>query len=167
MTTYTSGNWSVSSKYTDTTSTKKNVAVYDLTYASDFAKTMDEPEEARLANTTSQDITSPEVIRFCRSNVKDVYSTTDIDVAAQAPVKRGVQVMCEIHENFKATNSVTGQEIELPCVGRVVLRFPSFSCVNDTLVNDLLIRTVASALDTGKVDSSRMMEMARGSLLPN
>lgn len=164
---YTNGNWTVSSQYVDTVTTKKNLAITDLSYDKDYAKTMDEPAEARVTNVTASGLQTADYIRFGRSDVKDIYSSAAVDLPAQIPVKKGVQLLVELHETYTATNSVTGQEAELPCVGRVVLRFPSSAPVTEVLVADLIQRTVASCFATGETGAGRLIEMARGSLLPS
>lgn len=167
MLNYTLGNWTVSDNYTDTVTATKSLAIPDLSYKVDYAKKEDEPASASIVNTTSTGLSSAESIKFGYSPVANIYTNTDVDAAAFAPSKRGVQVMAEITENYTAINSVTGDEIILPCKGRVVLRFPSMSCVNDALIKDLLTRSVAAAFNTGLTDASRVIEMAKGSLLPS
>lgn len=164
---YTTGNWTVKSLTKDSIEQSKTPSVPDLSYAVDYSKTLDEPDEARVANVTGSDVVSPEYIRYAKSTVANVYTNTDCEAAAQAPIKNGVQVMSELHTKYRAINSVTGEEIDVPCVGRIVLRVPTFSAVTEDLVSDLLARTVAAAYNTGSSDASRIMEMARGSLLPN
>lgn len=166
MTNYTIGNWTVSSLYHDTVTATKNIAVADLSYTTDYTKVTDEPDEAVIGNTTSTELTSPESIRYGVSQVANVYTGTSTDATSQFPSRKGVQILVEINENYRAVNSVTGQEVDLPCKGRIVLRVPSNSAVNATLLQDLLTRTIAAAFATGKITSSRVVELARGSLLP-
>lgn len=166
MTNYTSGNWTVSDLVNDTIAAPKNISVPDLKYSTDFTKVQDTSEEARIANVTGPDLLSHESVRYARSEVANVYAGTNSDTAMTLPMKKGVQVMSEIRNTYRATNSVTGLEYDLPCVGRIVLRFPATTCVTSTLVTDLLVRTIASAFDTGAVTASRIMDMAMGDLLP-
>ena len=167
MTKYTIGNWSVSADTTDTDTTAKNFAIPNLKFASDFTKTQDEPGQAIIANATGTGIESSESIRFACSTVNNVYANAGVDVALQPPLKKGVQVMAEIKTTYHAENSVSGASVDLPCVGRVVLRFPTYSVVTDDLVEDLLKRTVASIFADGKTDVSRVLDLARNSLLPD
>lgn len=164
---YKIGNWTVSSDYTDTVTATKSLALPDLSYKVNFAKKEDLPGSASITNATSTGMTPSETIKFGQSTVTNIYTNTDVDAVSCSPSKRGVQVMAEITENYKAVNSVTGDEIILPCKGRVVLRFPSMSCVNNALISDLFARTVSSALNTGMTDASRIVEIAKGSLLPS
>lgn len=164
---YTQHNWTVSSNTTDTIQSSKSVAVPDLDYANDFKKSLDEPNEAAITNTTGDTITSSEHIRFGSTPVKNIYNGVTTDVTAMHQTKAGVQVMVELSKNYTAVNSTTGQEVDLPCKGRIVLRFPTASCVSEELVKDLVSRTIASALATGKTDAGRLVEIARGALLPD
>lgn len=172
---YTSGNWTVTSQYTDTlASSPKNISVPDLDWNVDYVLTSDEPMEADIANITGSDLTSHEKVRFAKSTVGNVYTGTDIATANQLPSKKGVQVMAEVNAEYKCVNSVSGEEYQLPCKGRVVLRFPSHVAVTNALVKDVLVRAIASAFATkgsssatgAGVDESRIVSMARGALVP-
>lgn len=164
---YTQSNWTVSSKYTDTIQTAKNIAVPDLSYATDFKKSVNGVDEAIIKNVTGSEITPMETIRYGSSVVSNIYTGTNTEPSCMAPSKKGVQTLVEISEVYRAVNTVTGDEIELPCKGRIVLKFPTHSCVKAELVQDLLTRTIAAALNKGSVDASRELAIARGSLLPD
>lgn len=164
---YTNNHWLVSGKYTDTVQQSKSLAVPDLSYATDYRKISDEPNEAVISNTTGSNITTMETIRYGASVVNNVYASTDVDASNVAPYKKGVQTLVEVKEIYTATHETSGAEIQLPCTGRIVLRFPTHSCVTEELVKDLLVRTVAAALNTGATDAKRQVELARGSLLPD
>lgn len=168
MNNYTIGNWTVSDQYTDTVTVAKNIPVPDLSYAIDFQKTEDTPDEALVSNITGSDLMPHETIRFAKSSVTNIYQGIDlVDTGSVAPVKRGVQVMAELVTVYHIANSVTGDEYDLPCKGRIVLRLPSMSCVTDALVSDLLKRTIGASFGTGEVTSARIVEMARGALIPD
>lgn len=168
MNNYVTGNWTVSDQYTDSVAVPKNISVPDLSFAIDFKKTLDEPDNAVINNITGSDLSSHETIRFAKSAVTNIYQNIDlIDAGSVAPVKRGVQVMVELTTVYHIANSVTGDEYDLPTKGRVVLRLPSMACVTDQLVTDLLNRTVSAAFNTGETSSARIVELARGSLLPD
>lgn len=167
MTNYTIGDFTVSDLVTDTIATPKNISVPDLKYATDYTKVLDASEEAKIANTTGPDLLSHENIRFARSEVSNIYVGVNSDSAMVLPQKKGVQVMCELSNTYRAANSVSGNEYDLPCKGRIVLRFPASTCVTEALVTDLLVRTIAAAFGTGATNASRIMDLAMGALLPN
>lgn len=166
MTPYTCGDYNVSDLYTDTLATPKNISVPDLDYAVDYKKVTDEPSEAVIANITGPDLLSHENIRFARSDVSDVYQGVSIDTSMKFPNRRGVQVMAELSTIYRAVNSVSGNEYDLPCKGRLVLRVPAASCVTTTLVADLLMRTISAAFATGGTNDQRIMDLIVGSLIP-
>lgn len=166
MNNYTIGDWTVSDMIADTITTRKNISVPDLDYAVDFKKVLDEATEGKVANITGPDLMSHEDVRFARSDVANVYSGVSMDTALMLPQKKGVQVMCELTNTYRAVNAKTGNEYDLPCKGRVVLRFPAFTCVTDDLIQDLLVRTISTAFGTGLTSASRITDMAMGSLLP-
>lgn len=164
---YTQNHWTVSALYKDTIQTAKSVSVPDMDFVHDFKKKVDEPSEAIITNVSGSEISTMETVRYGVSNVNNVYQGTNTELAAQAPTKKGVQILVELTENYRATHATTGEEIDLPCKGRIVLRFPTHACVTEEMVQDLLSRTISSALASGKTDASRLVEVARGSLLPD
>lgn len=164
---YTTSNWTVSSLYNDTIQASKNIAVPDLDYAKDYKKSLDEPTEAAITNITGAEISSPEHIRIGATPVNNVYSGTGTELAAMSPSKKGVQTLVEINETYRATNTVTGEEIDLPCKGRIVLRFPTHSSVTEDMISDLLMRTISASFATGQTNAKRQVQIARGSLLPD
>lgn len=167
METYTSGKWTVSSLVKDTLKTPKTLSVIDLDYNVDYARQKLDDESAVIINTTGESIGSPESIRYACSSVNDVYANTSVDKINKFASTKGMQVLCEVKTTYRGTNSVTGQEVDVPITGRIVLRVPSFTFVTDDLVKDALNRTVAAALNTGKTDASRIVELLRGSTLPD
>lgn len=165
MTNYTQGNWDVSDQYTDTSATPKNISVPDLTYSSDYIAVKDEADEVIINNITADDLMPHESIKFAKSKVANVYAGIEL-AQAVGTNKTGVQVMAELVTCYKAINSITGEEIDVPCKGRIVLRLPNAPFITDALVSDLLKRTIASAFATGATSETRIVAMARGALNP-
>lgn len=162
MTNYTSGDWTVSDQYTDTVAVAKDISVPDLDLANDFAITKDESNEVIYQNVTASDIKAHESIRFACSNVNNVYA--GVDSQSPAPIKSGVQVMSELKTLYKAVNSVTGDEYELPATGRIVLRLPTLSYVTADLVQDILNRTISSIFGLGDVSEAKAVNLIKGIL---
>lgn len=163
---YTVGSWTITDLVTDTVSAPKNLPVPDLTYASDFAVSKNDPAEAVLVNVTGASLASPESIRYAKTNINDVYVGTDIPSAQRSAVKSGVRTLCEVRFQLKAVNSVSGSEIFLPFRGWVCLQLPTANIVTGAAVTYALQRAVASTLKTGVVTNSREIEVARGDLIP-
>lgn len=163
---YTTGDWTVSRQYTDTISTRKNISVPSMDWPVDYAVAAVSPNEVKVANVTGSDLLSHESVRFARSEVSNIYQGMDNDSALMLSQRKGVQVMAEVQAAYKAANSVTGNEYDLPCKGRIVLRLPAFTCVTEELVTDLLTRTISSVFSATGVNADRVMDMIRGSLSP-
>lgn len=163
---YTTGDWTVNRQIVDTIATPKNISVPNLSWTADYAKVLDSASEAKVANVTGADLLSHESVRFARSDVANIYQGVDVDSALMLSQKKGVQVMAELSNSYRAANSVTGNEYDLPCKGRIVLRVPAFSCVTEELITDLLVRTIACVFGTSAVNADRLMDIIRGSLLP-
>lgn len=164
---YTKDNWTVSSLTETSQEQAKQISVPDLKFKENFVKASDEPNEAVIANITGPEIGSAENIRFGASVVNNIYASTSTDLSQMPSNKKGVQTLVEISTTYRGTNTVTGQEIDLPCKGRIVLRFPTNSCVTEELIKDLLTRTIASSFSETLTDASRQLELARGSMLPD
>lgn len=162
MTTYTSGDWSVSDQYTDTVATPKDISVPDLDFANDFALTKDEATEAVYTNITADDVRSHESIRFACSPIANIYQ--GFSVQSPSSIKNGVQVMAELSSLYKAVNSVSGVENEIPVKGRIVLRIPTHSFVTSDLVADALFRVISSIFSTGAVSEARALDLVKGIL---
>lgn len=167
MQSYTIGSWTVSSLYHDSLQDSKSLDLPDLSYSTDFSKSVDEPSEAKIDNVTSTELTSPEQIRYATSKVSNIYNDTSTPAVSKMPNAAGVQNLVEINEVYRAVNSATGQEVDLPCKGRIVLRFPNNSVVTQALIQDLLVRTISAAFATGSVDASREVQIARGIVVPS
>lgn len=164
---YTTGNWTVTSLTTDTVATAKTISIPDLSYSHDYAKTEDEPSEAKLANTTGTSLNVAERLRYARQDVKNVYASTDVGAANQMPVKTGVRTLAEANILVSATNAVSGAEYYVPLRAWVCVQVPTASFMKDDAVAYALGRALAANFDTGKTDESRQSEIIRGSLIPD
>lgn len=163
---YTAGDWTVSKQYVDSVAATKNIAIPDLSFASDYVIVSDEPNEVVIANKTGADLISHETIRFARSEVANIYQGVQTDSALVLPYKKGVQVMAEIQTSYKAVNGTSKAEYDVPVKGRIVLRVPTFGAVTDDMVADLVVRTISAAYATGSVNISRVTDLILGKLKP-
>lgn len=163
---YTVGNWTVSANYDDTLTEAKTISVPDLLYAADYAKKEDEPTKAVIVNTTGDSIVSSEAIKFGCVPVNDIYASTGVTTDMMASSRKGVQALIEVNVMYSAVNNSTGQEIILPCRGRLTLQVPSLPCVTGDLLDDVCLRTFAATRATGDTSSERLVDIAKGSLLP-
>jgi hypothetical protein len=168
MTEYTSGNYTVNDDYVDTNvASPKDISVPDLDFASDYALQSEEPNEVVMVNKTSASLSPKETIRYARSVVNNIYQNNkNIASARQSPVKSGVQIMAEIETIYTAVNDVSGEEYDVPCKGRIVLRVPNSSFVTEDMLADILNRTIAAIFAGGSTDETMAVAMARGVLIP-
>lgn len=164
---YTVGKWEVETMTTDSITTDKQLSVPDLDYANDYSVSKDAGSEAILINTTGASLMSPESIRYGHSKVSDVYNGSDIPALMRHPIRSGVRTLAEVRTTLSATNTVTGEVFELPLKGWICLQLPTVNLITNEAVSMLLLRTIAAAFNTGSIDATREIEIARGDLAPN
>lgn len=166
---YTAGNWSVEVLTTDTKTTAKTVSVTDMDWANDFVVSKESNgSECVLTNVTGSALVSPEVVRFQRSNIDDIYKNIKVEVpnSARLPAKKGIRTYVELNLCLQATNSVSGEEYLIPFRGAMFLEMPTASLVTSDAVDYLLKRTISSLFKTGVVTDSLEVGLARGDLNP-
>lgn len=171
MNSYQSGNWIVSDDYTDTITGSALVSVPVLDFAHDFAKIKDDVTEASIKNITGASISSSEKLRFGSTVVKNIYAGTSVDMSSQLPSKAGVQTLIELSETYRAVNSVSGGEYEIPCTARIVMRIPTSQPVKNAIIVDLIERLISALYSNASStrDSASMdveFNLVKGALLP-
>lgn len=164
---YTAGLWTVKSLTTDTVATGKTLTIPDLSYASDYAKTMDEPSEAVLANITSTALGTMESIRYAKSDVKNIYANSSVGASNQTPVKTGLRTLAEVNILIQASNSGSGEEYLIPVRAWTCVQLPTASFISDKVLEYAMGRALGAMFDTSVTTVSREEAVARGSLLPN
>lgn len=160
--------YAISNGYTDTISTLKSVSIPDLDYSVDFAVTSDKPGEVILTNVTSP-LDRAETIRFALTQIKDVYTNTDIDAAYKAPSHQGVSLVAQVSDVWRYSDSsnLALPAIDLPLSAHLVLKVPKSSYITADQYLSLVKRAFSLMFDTGAVTSARLLEMLKGSLDPN
>lgn len=169
MINYTTGNWTVTSLYNDLTTVERTQNLPIISYAHDYAKGSEEATDASVKNVSAEGVTSPESIRFGSTPVKDIYAGTSVDNASRLPSKAGVQAMVEISETYRAVNTVSGGEYDIPCKVRLVVRVPSSQPVKTAIVTDLVKRILGTCYNAAGDDASeftRITDLLKGALLP-
>ena len=171
MNNYTTGNWTVSDDYTDTVTDQSGLVMPILSYAKDYAKITNDTNEASIKNKTGANIASSEKIRFGSTVIKNVYSGTNTDLSAQLPSKAGVQTLIELNEVYRAVNSVSGLEYEIPCTARLVMRIPTSQPVKNDIIVDLIERLIGALYDDVNPGRSHtamntLFGLVKGALLP-
>lgn len=169
MINYTTGNWTVTSLYSDTVTAQRAQNLPTLSFPADYAKGNEEATEASVKNVTGAGIVSPESIRYGSTPVKDVYAGTSVDAASKLPSKAGVQAMVEVSETYRAVNTVSGGEYDIPCKVRLVVRVPSSQPIKSEIVADLIKRVIGACFNSSAstADSfDRINDLLKGALLP-
>lgn len=164
---YTAGHWTVTSLTTDTVTAGKTLTIPDLKYATDYAKTEDEPSQAVIANLTSTALGTMETIRYAKSDVKNIYTNTQVGASNQMPAKTGVRTLVEANVLIQAANSVSGEEYLIPVRAWTCVQIPTASFISDAVLNYAMGRVLGAMFDTSLTTTSREEAVARGSLLPN
>lgn len=166
MTNYTNGNYTISDKVTDTIATKKDISVVDLDWANDFDLVQSNNNTAVYQNITGAGIQPPECVKFAVTDIADCYANLNGLVLPnnKAASTKAVQVMVEVTALYKAENSVSGEVIDLPLKGRVVLRIPTLDIIEQSLIEDFVERVISAAYATGGTNTDRIVSIARGSV---
>lgn len=162
---------SLSVNYADTsisgvTATKLTLPV--LNYAADFRVAKDEPKEAILTNITSP-ISQPERIRYAHSDVANVYNNSGIDPTMYYASRRGTQILCQLTDVFKVTDSAdAAYEALLPISVHLVVKTPNNELITpDTVITEIERLIGALYETTGTTMETRLRALLRGALVPS
>lgn len=161
----------LSVNYTDTAisgATAVQLTLPTLNYNADFRVREDEPNEAIITNLTSP-IDQPERFRTAHSDVADVYRNTGIDPTMYYASRRGTQILAQLTDVYKVTDSADASyEALLPVSAHLVLKVPNNDLITDTLAITVLERLLACLYETtGTETSTRIAALLRGALLPS
>lgn len=165
MTNYTNGNFTISDKITDTlAATPKNISVPDLDFSNDFDLVSGNNNTAVYQNITGAGIQAPECIKYAVTDIADCYANLNGLVLpnSKAASTKAVQVMVEVTALYKAENSVSGEVLDIPLKGRLVLRIPTLDIVEQSMIEDFVGRVISAAYATGGTNSDRIVSIARG-----
>lgn len=160
----------VSTGYTDTPIS--GVTSLSLTrglvnFGADFKGRIDDPNEVIITNLTSP-LGQPETFRWSFSEISDVYKNTSIDPAMKYPIRKGVNLLCQVNDTWKITdtNDATFEAL-VPVSAHLVLKVPSCEAITAEQVIALVGRLVSGLFDTGSSESTRLKALLRGSLEPS
>lgn len=163
---YTVGNWTIVSNEVDTISAPKSLAIPDLDFAHDFSVVTDSASEARLLNTSGTALEPVEKLRYAKEKVNDIYRTVDTLKANQLPSPVGARVLAESTEILSATNSVSGQELNIPIRVWTVVESSTHNTITGQALLWALARHFAAMFGTGEVNSNMLVRLFRGDLDP-
>lgn len=152
--------------YTDKVTTTKNLALPDLSYATDYALIRDDASEVVISNTTSP-LDQPETIRFALSSVADVYQGTGIEPSFRSVTKRGESLLVQINDILRVTDAEGQILYDLPISSHIVVKLPLNEYVTADVALQVVKRNISALFDTGLVTSARLNQLLRSSLKPS
>lgn len=159
----------LSVNYTDTAvtgGTEVKLTLPQLNYGADFRVTKDEPDEAIITNLTSP-IDQPERFRFAHNNVADVYRNSGIDPTLYYPTRKGTQILCQLTDIYKVTDSADANYLALlPVEAHLVVKIPNNDLITPDVVQALFSRMLAGLYETTATGNVRLKSVLRGALLP-
>lgn len=160
--------------YTDKLSATKNVAVPQLSYATDFSVKTDTPNEVVITNVTSP-LDQPETIRFGIQNIRDIYNGTSVDPTAMSVARQGVSLVVQLNDILRVTPEESSTSCccgegfqDYPISTHIVIRTPVASPITADVVLSVVKRNIAALFGEGAdVTSARLNSMLRGALKPS
>jgi hypothetical protein len=139
-------------------------AVYTPNY-SDYAVISDTNNECRISD-IDLDLETPRIVRYAAQDVANVYSGTDIDPSAYAPIRRGRSVVIQTSLNVRISDSTDPSfMILLPVQIHTVVKLPVTSYLTSANINTML-RDHFGDIITG-ASSDRLPRLLRGALKPS
>lgn len=137
-----------------------------LNFSQDFRIKTEKPGEVVLTNLTTP-LDRPESIRIATSDIKDIYSSTNIDPSVYAPSKRGVSILAQLTDTLSVSDTTDPEfRVDLPVSAHLVIRVPANEYMSADKVQILVSRLVSSLYETGKDDTTRIDGLLRGALVP-
>jgi hypothetical protein len=130
-----------------------------------FATITDTANECRITD-ISADLETPKIVRYAAQDVTNVYSGTDIDPSAYAPVRRGKSVVIQTSFNVKITDSTDPSFLVLlPVQLHTVVKMPVTDYLSASDVNLMLRDHFGDILTSG--DDDMLPRLLRGALKPS
>jgi len=160
----------VSTNYTDTAISGVTSLTFPrglVNFGADWKVKEQEPTEAIVTNLTSP-LSFPEKMRFCSSEVADVYKGAGIDPSLYAPSRRGVSILSQVTEVWTVNDSTDATyQVALPVSAHLVIKVPNNENITPAMVQTLVGRLISGLFETGKTETTRLAALLRGSLIPS
>lgn len=143
-------------------SVTRNVTIPDYT---NYAVVSDTANECRITDVTAS-LETPRIVRYAAQDVANVYSGTDIDPSAYAPVRRGRSVVIQTSLNVKVTDSTDPSFLVLlPVQIHTVVKLPITDYLDSTDIALILNDHIGDIVLTAETD--RLPRLLRGALKPS
>lgn len=149
--------------FPDNTGGDQTPTVYNPNYAN-YAVVSDTNNECRISD-ISQGLETPRIVRYAAQDVANVYSGTDIDPSAFAPIRRGKSVVIQTSLNVKVTDSTDPSFLVLlPVQIHTVVKLPITDYLTSTQINTMLKDHFGDIITGANLD--RLPRLLRGALKP-
>jgi hypothetical protein len=130
-----------------------------------YAVVSDNGNECRITD-ISAGLETPRTVRYAAQDVANIYSGTDIDPSAYAPVRRGKSVVIQTSLNVKVTDSNDPAFLVLlPVQIHTVVKTPITDYLSSSDLNAILRNHFGDIIT--KNDEDRLPRMLRGALKPS
>lgn len=153
---------------TDTTPSgdKPSIEVVGLNYATDFRMS----QKSTADRTCLINVTSPrdaqENMILAATNVRDIYSGSNIDPAYRDAVRRGTSILVQLNDVWTLKDSADDKfRVDLPISAHLVIKVPS-SYVTAADVKSFVGRMLGGLFETGSSGTSRIDALMRGITIP-
>lgn len=154
--------------FTDSSTTPLVLNVPNLSYAKDFAVTVEKAGETILTNITSP-VDQPERIRHALEVVNNIYTGTGIDPSLFAVTKRGFSLVVGndlIYRVSGASTSGAPWAFDLPLHYHTVVKAASSPYLPTSVIYEGLLRHFGS-FQNGDNSSAFLEQLIRGALTPS
>lgn len=136
-----------------------------INYKADFRIKQQTSKDVTLVNLTSP-LNQTETIRFGYSEVPDIYSKSGINSELITGVKSGVNILAQVNQIVKATNTNGNSvsETYLPLSAHLVIKAPKTGDISADDVLQLVTRLVGALYQDGTANLSALL---RGAIAPS
>lgn len=147
------------------TSTSVSTSVVREAFSKGWTVTKNQPSEAVLACSTSP-LEAVPTIRFARSQVSNLYASTNLENRLQGPSRKGLSTLAQINDFRQVTDS-DGLVYYLPYSAHIVFKTPITDENPGANVSQLLAELIGVLFEESAVSpDTRINSLIRGNLLP-
>jgi hypothetical protein len=141
-----------------------SVSITGPDYA-DYAVVSDTGNECRITDVNAN-LQTPRTVRYASQDIANVYSGTDIDPSAYAPVRRGKSVVVQTSLNVQVTDTTDPSFLVLlPVQIHTVVKMPISDYLSSAAIDSLLKDHFGDLIIDATTD--RLPRLLRGALKPS
>lgn len=170
---YVSGNWTFSAETQPTSTTTKSITLPNVNWSADYSLSdkMPSPKEELktdtamyYSDTTGTGLQRAALFSVGRKTVRNIYEDTEIPASARLPQLAGKKALEQYSKIYRATNSVSGQEMEFPLKGNFFVNAPMWSAIPKEVLDDFIADFVAHILASAADPSAYLFLALKGDL---